>query len=50
MWKDRAPQHAVLGLCVHSCESAHARGAVCGRVLGPVGVEVSLGSVGNLFQ
>lgn len=29
---------------------AHACGAARGRLLGQVGVEVSLGSVGNLFQ
>lgn len=35
-------------LCIHV--RAHACGAVCGRLLGQVTVEVSLGSVGNLFQ
>lgn len=34
--------------CIHV--RVHARRAVCGRLLGQVGVEVSLGSVGNLFQ
>ena len=49
MWKDWAPQvSAAACLCIHV--RAHACGAVCGRLLGQVGVEVSLGSVGNLFQ
>lgn len=49
MWKDWAPQvTAAACLCIHV--RAHACRAVCGRLLGQVGVEVSLGSVGNLFQ
>lgn len=49
MWKDWAPQvTAAACLCIHV--RAHACGAVCKRLLGQVGVEVSLGSVGNLFQ
>lgn len=49
MWKDWAPQvTAAVRMCIHV--RAHACGAVCGRLLGQVGVEVSLGSVGNLFQ
>lgn len=49
MWKDWAPQvTAAACLCIHV--KAHACGAACKRLLGQVGVEVSLGSVGNLFQ
>lgn len=49
MWKGWAPQvTGAARLCIHV--RAHACGAVCGRLLGQVGVEVSLGSVGNLFQ
>lgn len=51
MWKGRSPQVTAAGaLSVHSCVSTRVCGAARGRLLGQVGVEVSLGSVGNLFQ
>lgn len=49
MWKDWAP-HVIAAVLMSIHVRAHACGAVCGRLLGQVGVEVSLGSVGNLFQ
>lgn len=41
---------AAEGLPVRSCESTRVRSSVRERLLGQVGVEVSRGSVGNLFQ
>lgn len=49
IWKEWAPQvTALVHMCIHV--RAHACGALCRKLLGQVGVEVSLGSVGNLFQ
>lgn len=47
--KAQAPRDtSAVPTCIHV--RVHACRAVCGRLLGQVGVEVSLGSVGNLFQ